>query len=243
MVSGMTMAVIESIRDDRCDPGRRAPATVFLFAASPGADRAWWGAVSSSSAVVGAFFSLASMAGLLAGCSDSGVSYGPPGGLSGKSLPQPTQSSPGPAASPEGGSVADAGSRSRDAGSTDGAAAIDSGACPVSWSTQLFPNMTATGRWKCGDSTCHGGFQSPKVTADPRTTYAAFAAFTMTPPAPAIPFVLSGGIDPGQSGIECNLGSTACGAQMPLTQAGAQPLTKADVTMLDTWVKCGAPEN
>ena len=203
--------------------------------------------MSSSNDVVGALFSMVSMAsiaGLLAGCSDSGVSYGPPGGLSGKSLPQPTQSSPGPAGSPEGGTVADAGgSRARDAGSTDGAMAIDSGACSVSWSTQLFPNMTATGRWKCGDSTCHGGFQSPKVTADPRTTYAAFTAFTMTPPAPAIPFVLSGATDPSQSGIECNLGSTACGAQMPLTQAGAQPLTRADVTMLDTWVKCGAPEN
>jgi hypothetical protein len=30
---------------------------------------------------------------------------------------------------------------------------------------------------------------------------------------------------------------------MPLTQAGVQPLTSQDLAMIDTWVKCGAPEN
>ena len=174
--------------------------------------------------------------------SDPGVTFGPPGGLSGKVLPQPTlsggSSTPADAgAAPDAETVVAAG----DAGVATGA--LDASPCAVSWSAQIFPNMAATGKWKCGDSSCHGGFQSPKVTSDPRGTYAAFAAFTMTPPAPAVPFVRAGSTTPSQSGIECNLSSTACGAQMPLTQTGAQALTAAEVTMLDTWVRCGAPNN
>ncbi len=153
-------------------------------------------------------------------------------------LPQPTLSGGGPP--PAGtGAMVDA-SPVVDAGP---APAVDASPCAVSWSTQIFVSMTATGKWKCGDSSCHGGFQSPKVTTDPRATYAAFAAFTMTPPAPAIPFVLAGSTTPGQSGIECNLSSAACGAEMPLTQTGAHALTASDVTTLDTWVRCGAPNN
>ncbi len=177
------------------------------------------------------------------GCSDSGVLYGPPGGLSGKSLPQPTHSAGGGASS-EAGAPSEGGVVG-DGGPADGAGLPQSEAssCSVSWSRQIFANMAAAGRWKCGDSSCHGGVQSPKVTSDPATTYSSFVAFIMTPPAPALPFVLPGSADPSRSGIECNLSSAACGPEMPLTQVGAQPLTKADVAMLDTWVKCGAPNN
>ncbi len=172
----------------------------------------------------------------VASCSSDGVVYGPPGGLSGKVLPQPVLYGSGTSSSP-----ADAGAASDRAAAAG--APVDASPCAVSWSTQIFVKMTATGEWKCGDSSCHGGFQSPKVTTDPRATYATFAAFTMTPPAPAVPFVLPGSTTPSASGIECNLSSTACGAQMPLTQTGAHALTSAEVATLDAWVKCGAPNN
>ena len=166
------------------------------------------------------------------------VVYGPPGGLAGKSLPQPTQSAGVPAlvegdSAPADGGIAD------DAPSSSG----DASPCPVSWAGQIFVDMTTNGRWKCGDSACHGGLQSPRVTGDAKSTYASFAAFTMTPPAAPLPFVLPGSTSPGQSGFECSLSSGSCGPEMPLTQAGAQPLTKTDVAIIDQWVRCGAPDN
>ncbi len=173
-----------------------------------------------------------------AGCSDGGVLYGPPGGLAGKSLPQPTLSTGSGEPQTDGGTVADAALVDEGAGPSG-----DASPCAVSWSAQIFVNMTAAGRWGCTDSSCHGGQQSPKMTSDAKATYASLAAFTMRPPAKAVPFILPGSSDPSQSGLECNLSGNTCGPQMPLTQAGAQPLTKEDVAMIDAWVKCGAPNN
>jgi hypothetical protein len=164
------------------------------------------------------------------GCSDHGVVYGPPGGLAGKSLPPPT--------------LWTSGAQDSDGGeATDAAPPGDGDTCSVSWSGQIFAAMSASGRWKCGDSSCHGGLQSPRISSDARATYQALAAFTMPPPSRAVPFLSPGSTDPSQSGIECNLSGSTCGVQMPLTQAGAQPPTQEDLAMIDTWVKCGAPEN
>ena len=158
------------------------------------------------------------------GCSDDGPHYGPPDGLTGKQIPQPT--------------FADASARPTDAGPI-----IDAGPCAVSWSTDIFPNMMSTGAWRCAQSSCHGGFQAPKMSDDPAVTYAALTGYTMVPPAPSIPYVLPGNTDPTASGIECNLSGSTCGQQMPLTQNGASHLTSDEIAKLDTWVKCGAPEN
>jgi hypothetical protein len=158
------------------------------------------------------------------GCSDDGSHYGPPDGLTGKSIPQPTFPS-GPTTT------------------VDAGPAIDAGPCAVSWSTQIFPSMGATGKWRCAQSSCHGGFQAPKMSSDASATYASLVAYTMVPPAPAIPYVLPGETDPTKSGIECNLSGGTCGNQMPLTQNGATLLSAQDVTTIDTWVKCGAPNN
>lgn len=155
-------------------------------------------------------------------CSDDGPHYGPPDGLTGKQLPQPTFGSSTPDASTP---------------------HIDAGPCSVSWSTQIFPNMMSTGAWKCASSSCHGGFQAPKMSDDPNVTYDALVAYTMVPPAPALPYVLPGETDPSKSGIECNLSGGSCSQQMPLTQNGATHLSSSDLATLDTWVKCGAPDN
>jgi hypothetical protein len=169
---------------------------------------------------------------LLPACSDYPTHFGPPDGLVGRELPAPVgvDAAASPDASPS--------------SPTDGSALLpDGGSCSVSWGSQLFPNMTASGAWKCGSSSCHGGFQAPKVTASASATYANFAAYTLTPPAPALPYILPRNTDPTKSGIECNLSGTSCGNQMPLATGGAQLLTASQIAMIDTWVKCGAPDN
>jgi hypothetical protein len=81
------------------------------------------------------------------------------------------------------------------------------------------------------------------MTTDPTATYETLAGYTLPPPGPQLPYLLPNATDPTKSAIECNLSGTSCDAQMPLVQNGATALSTADVTMLDTWVKCGAPNN
>jgi hypothetical protein len=175
------------------------------------------------------------------GCSDHPTYYGPPGGLAGKLLPPPSQSmTSAPSVDADGGGPpVDAGGPSTEAATLP----ADAESCSVSWTAQLFVNMTATGKWTCGDSSCHGGLQPPKVTSDPNATYASFVAFKMTPPAPAIPYLLPGSSDPAKSGLECNLSGNGCGPQMPLTQGGARLPTAQEMALVDAWVRCGAPDN
>jgi hypothetical protein len=175
---------------------------------------------------------LAVSAGPIGCSSDDSTHYGPPGGLIGKMLPLPPST---------GSSGSDSGSSAVfDAGS---GALPDGGSCAVSWSTQIAPNMAPGGKWRCGDSTCHGGLQGPKITADPVATYAALASYTMQFAPRMVRYVVPGNTDPTASGIECNLSGATCGNQMPLTFNGALPLSSQDLADLDTWVRCGAPAN
>jgi hypothetical protein len=169
-----------------------------------------------------------------AGCSSfDNTSYGPPGGLTGKKLPGQSDTAD---AGPSEGGMDDA------AGAGDGGAPASD--CGVSWSTQIFPQMTASGSWKCSDmSSCHGGLQSPLMTADPSVTYAHLAAYTMHLGPQRLPYLLPGEPDPSKSGIECNLTSDACGNRMPLTSNGARLLDAQQSQVLDAWVRCGSPDN
>ncbi len=190
--------------------------------------------------------------GLTLGCSSDSTHYGPPGGLTGKFLPMPTDvpdaASPGDVASD-----ASAGSPSEptDAGTTppldassEAASTVDAApACSVSWSGQIFPKMSASGAWKCADSSCHGGFQSPKIGTDARAAYASLAAYKTQFAPTTLPYILPDSTDPQASAIECNLSGTACGPQMPVTSSGAQLLKSQDIATIDTWVRCGAPNN
>lgn len=157
-----------------------------------------------------------------AGCSDNGVHYGPPDGLTGKLIPEPTFAK---------------------GGAPDAGPPIDAGPCSVSWSSQIFPSMMSTGKWKCAQSSCHGGLQAPKMSDDPGTSYASLVSYVLPAPAPALPYLLPGETNPAKSGIECNLSGTTCDSRMPLTQNGATILDANDIATLDTWVKCGAPDN
>ncbi len=173
------------------------------------------------------------IAGFVAACSSGdGTHYGPPGGLTGKVLPMPSMS-----AEP----VDSGGSSSVSSGS--GSSADTGSPCAVSWANDLFPSMTASGKWRCADSSCHGGFQAPVMNSDSHATYAALAGRMMLFAPQKIPYVLPGSTDPTASGIECNLSGTSCGNQMPITSGGAQAASAADLAKIDTWVRCGSPEN
>jgi hypothetical protein len=165
------------------------------------------------------------------GCSSlDKTNYGPPGGLTGKNLPLPSGQGDSGSGSSSGGT-----SGSSDAGFVD---------CGVSWANEIFPQMAATGHWKCSDpSACHGGLQSPMMTGDQSATYGNLRAYTMRFAPQKVPYVLPGDPDPSASGIECNLTGSSCGNRMPLATNGALLLDPTEAQMVDTWVKCGSPNN
>jgi hypothetical protein len=164
---------------------------------------------------------------LAAGCGDEPTHFGQPGGLSGKTLPTAEGDDSGTTPTDSG-------------GGTDGTTPGDGGNCSVSWSKDIFSNMLPTAQWQCASSSCHGGITSPKITSDPAATYGSLSSYKMK--ASGLPFIAPGVTDPSKSGIECNL-SGSCGTQMPITGGGAQQATSQQITSIDTWVKCGAPNN
>ena len=170
---------------------------------------------------------LAALAALL-GCGDQPTHFGQPGGLSGKQLPMAEGDDSGVMMPMDSG------------GGTDAPPPVDAGNCTVSWSKDVFSNMLPSAQWQCASSSCHGGITSPKITSDPTATYTSLTAYKMK--ASGLPFIAPGVTDPSKSGIECNL-SGSCGTRMPITGGGAQQATSQQISTIDTWVKCGAPDN
>src|SRR5882672_2849438 len=102
---------------------------------------------SSSVLFVGALITFFGAGALVQACGGDvdAVHYGPPNGLNGKSPTTVGDSGP-PASSGTGGSTL-----------CGGKGPIDAGTCAVSWKTDIYPQMQATGHWKCSDTAaCHG---------------------------------------------------------------------------------------
>jgi hypothetical protein len=189
--------------------------------------------VSSGLGIVTAH-AVAAVAVCASGCSSlDSVNYGPSDGLKGEMPP--------PAVLGDSGEGVD----SSDDGSSDATITpMDAGPpCAVSWATDVFPKMMSTGTWRCADSSCHGGFQSPKMSDDSSATYNSLASYRMVIAPQHLLYILTGSTDPTQSGIECNLSGTSCGNRMPIVTNGAQLPTAQDIMTLDTWVRCGSPKN
>jgi hypothetical protein len=182
-------------------------------------------------------------AALVACGSDVETLYGPPGGLRNAELPPPPSST---ATTPPAGDsgtppVADSGTSTSDGGeagaSNDGAAAAN---CTVSFSTQIYPKMQPAGTWQCSAGTCHGGTTMPVMDGTSATnTYTALAAYMIN----ALPYVNPASTALTGSSFDCNLRGTCGSAQMPQTTNGATQASAADLTTLDTWIMCGAPNN
>jgi hypothetical protein len=182
------------------------------------------------------FFSMASILSMtvvgvaaLAACTgEVEPQYGPPGGLRNAHLPDPTGTTTG---------GADSGTPPPSDGGGGDVVTMN---CTVSFKQQIYPKMQSAGTWKCAGSACHGAPSPPSVAisaTDATAAYNALKGYVINGKA----YFNPASTDPAQSSFECNL-KGACGAQIMPPPPGT-PATTQEIADVDTWVKCGAPNN
>jgi len=123
---------------------------------------------------------------------------------------------------------------------SSGGMEVDGGMCAVSFAKDVLAIYGTAG---CSEVTCHGGatpLNQPRIEpSDGPGMWQEFQAFTLSN---GKPYINPCSADPTQSTISCNLAAgppTLCGTHMP---QGGQ-ITPADITKIETWLKCGAPNN
>jgi hypothetical protein len=120
-----------------------------------------------------------------------------------------------------------------------GGAIVDGGACTVSFKTDI---LSAFGTANCQTAgSCHGGATPPNQPridpGDGPGMWTEFAAFKLST---GKPYINPCSIDPAQSTIACNVNNAApCGTVMP----PGVGLPADVVAKIDTWLKCGSPNN
>ncbi len=120
-----------------------------------------------------------------------------------------------------------------------GGALVDAGACTVSFSKDI---LSAFGVANCGTTNCHGGTtprNEPSIEpSDPVTTWTKLQAFTIST---GLPYINPCSTDDKKAAMGCNMIADpgACGVHMP---SGAQ-LPAAAIEKINTWLKCGSPNN
>ena len=157
--------------------------------------------------------------------------YGNPNALAGQRQPGPSSEV-----------TIDGGGSSGGAGQTPacvtaGGTLVDGGACAVSFKTILAAFKTAN----CSLASCHGTATPPNEPRidpdDPNGMWAEFSTFKLSN---GTVYINPCSTDSAQSSIGCNVNAAAtCGSLMP---AGVG-LPANVVTDIDTWLKCGAPNN
>ncbi len=167
--------------------------------------------------------------------------YGAPNALAGQQQPPSSQDlvsgntgggSEGGASSSGGGSVACV--------KAGGTLLGDAGPCTVSFKTDVLGAFGAASP-QCSLPSCHGGATPPNPPridpGDPTGMYTEFAGFKLSNGAA---YINPCSTDPTKAGIECNVAAqNGCGAHMP---QGGQLAADA-ITKIDTWLKCGSPNN
>ena len=159
--------------------------------------------------------------------------YGAPNALAGQAPPTPFDPK---AVSDEGGAT--------QTGKPTCGDPVDGGSpCAVTF-TEILTEFGASGTLACAATSCHGGatpVAEPKIALeDPAGTYIAFEKFQISEGGKR--FVNPCSLDPNESAILCNIkkGGGGCGTLMPLGGGQAeQPL----LTKIETWIKCGSPNN
>ncbi len=120
---------------------------------------------------------------------------------------------------------------------------VDGGTCAVSFANDILKGLVDVG--KCTDAGCHVGavpVAQPRIDpADAPGMWQEFQAFTIST---GKPLINPCSTDDKQSALACNLyaaGSPgACGVHMP---SGSAQLPPDLVTKVETWLKCGSPNN
>jgi hypothetical protein len=172
---------------------------------------------------------------LFACAADSTTNYGVPDGLPKTGPPMPdagSTSTPMDATAPTDGG-----------GKGDGAAEAAPSSCKQSWTKDVFPLLQSTGTGGCGSTNgCHGpgGGQIPSIVDDDAGgTYAGFTTFTVID---SKPYIAVGDMNPTDSMMDCQLVLGSCGDTMPPTTSGKM-LGTTDKSTIDSWIKCGSPNN
>ncbi len=157
--------------------------------------------------------------------------FGAPNALAGQKQPGPSSDFATPGG-PSGG-TGDAPECAKAGGKV-----VDGGACAVSFKTILAAFKAAN----CQTAgSCHGGDSPPNQPRinpdDPAGMWAVFSAFKLSN---GKFYINPCSTDPAESTIACNVNQGApCGAVMPPGQ-GLPPNVVADI---ETWLKCGSPNN
>jgi hypothetical protein len=113
---------------------------------------------------------------------------------------------------------------------------VDGGPCSVKFSTDILPALSA-----CTSTACHGGAtpaNQPRIDpTDAPGMWSGFSAFKLSN---GKPYINPCSTDPAQAAMSCNVNKAApCGTVMPPGLGLAADV----VTKMDTWLKCGSPNN
>lgn len=106
--------------------------------------------------------------------------------------------------------------------------------CGVSFATDVMQVFDQAG---CASNACHGGgVNAPEMDqTSPSLTYKSLVGFTASN---GDPYVAAGSADPMASAISCNLRG-GCGPRMPI----GGKLNSNQLSIIDAWLRCGAPFN
>ena len=170
--------------------------------------------------------------------------FGAPNALAGQKQPGSTADNARPGGGSTSGGEGGAGSSGTGPRCVQsGGAIVDGGPCTVSFTKDVLAAFGAVNA-TCGISGCHGGATPANLPPiDPGNAsgnmYDEFQKFTASN---GKPYINPCSTDPAQSAIACNVNKAApCGALMP--QGNANGLPADVVTKLETWLKCGSPNN
>ncbi|MFO0675583.1 MAG: hypothetical protein U0169_03555 [Polyangiaceae bacterium] len=136
----------------------------------------------------------------------------------------------------EAGLPADIVQKNREAGAAEAGAV----ACNVQFARDLYPRIMPDGGWRCAASACHGGANGPAPKIDTTTPESVLTALRGSDPIGGIPYLPAGNRDPAKASMYCNL-ARSCD-QVP-AMPPSPPLVPSEVCALETWIKCGAPQN
>lgn len=122
---------------------------------------------------------------------------------------------------------------------TAGGTLVDGGACAISFKTNILPAFKTANCQTAGS--CHGGTNPPNQPRidpdDPAGMWTEFSNFKLSN---GKPYINPCSTDPAQSTIACNCNQAApCGSVMP-PGTGLPANVVADI---ETWLKCGSPNN
>jgi hypothetical protein len=189
-------------------------------------------------------------AGMMAKCTYKGKEAGAPA----EAAPPPAEAGDDDGGATDGGATdgaADTDGEAPDTGTKGGA---DSGPppvesnCAVSWTKDIFPNMTAVGAWQCGNAACHGpgGPASPSMTSDATSTYENLVGFPVenATGTASLPFIKPCEVNPDKSAFVYVVTGTTYGPEMPVTSAGGPAVVNpTQLGQIRTWIACGAIDN